>query len=51
LIEADIEASLAHAEALVAAGILSQEEARRIAWALKEILSRARADQEPPPGL
>ncbi len=45
LIEADIEASLAHAEALVAAGILSQEEARRIAWALKEILSRARADK------
>lgn len=45
LIEADIEGSLAHAEALVAAGILSKEEARRIAWALKEILSRARADQ------
>lgn len=45
LIEADIEGSLAHAEALVAAGILSQEEARRIAWALKEILSRARADK------
>src|SRR6185369_13451194 len=45
LIEADIEGSLAHAEALVAAGILSQEEARRSAWALKEILSRARADK------
>jgi argininosuccinate lyase len=45
LIEADIEASLAHAEALVSAGILSPEEARRIAWALKEILNRARADK------
>jgi argininosuccinate lyase len=45
LIEADIEGSLAHAEALVAAGVLSEEEARRIAWALKEILSRARADK------
>jgi argininosuccinate lyase len=45
LIEADIEGSLAHAEALATAGILSKEEARRIAWALKEILSRARADK------
>ena len=45
LIEVDIEGSLAHAEALVAAGILSEEEARRIAWALKEILRRARADK------
>jgi argininosuccinate lyase len=45
LIEADIEASLAHAEALVAAGILTEGEARRIAWALKEILRRAREDK------
>jgi argininosuccinate lyase len=45
LIEVDIEGSLAHAEALVAAGILSEEEARRIAWALKEVLRRARADK------
>lgn len=45
LIEADIEGSLAHAEALAAAGILSDEEARRIAWALNEILRRARNDK------
>ena len=45
LIEADIEASRAHAEALVAAGILSEGEARRIAWGLNEILRRAREDK------
>jgi argininosuccinate lyase len=41
LIEADIEASIAHAEALAAAGILSEEETRRIAWALNEIRRQA----------
>lgn len=45
LIEADIEGSLAHAEGLAAAGVLSEEEARRIAWALKEILRLARSDK------
>lgn len=45
LIEADIEGSLAHAEALVAAGVLTEKEARRIAWALNEILRRAREDK------
>jgi argininosuccinate lyase len=45
LIEADIEGSLAHAEALAGAGILSAEEARRIAWALNEIRRRAREDK------
>jgi len=45
LIEADIEASRAHAEALVAAGILNEGEARRIAWGLNEILRRAREDK------
>src|SRR6266481_3073294 len=45
LIEADIEGSLAHAEALVAAGILTEAEARRIVWALNEILRRVRDDK------
>jgi len=45
LIEADIEGSLAHAEALAGAGILSEGEARRIAWALNEIRRRAREDK------
>ena len=45
LIAADIEGSLAHAEALAAAGILTKAEARRIAWALNEILRRAREDK------
>jgi len=45
LIEADIEGSLARRSARRRAGILSVEEARRIAWALKEILRRARADK------
>ena len=44
LIEADIEGSRAHAEALVAAGILNEGEARRIAWGLNEILRRSRED-------
>jgi len=44
LIEADIEASLAHAEALLAAGILAEDEARKIAWGLKEVRRRARQD-------
>lgn len=44
LIEADIEASTAHAEALSAAGILSEEETRRITWALNEIRQQARED-------
>ena len=46
LIEADIEGSLAHAEALVGAGILTEEESRRIAWALNEIRRRAREDKD-----
>ena len=45
LIEADIEASRVHAEALVLAGILNEGEARRIAWGLNEILRRAREDK------
>ena len=45
LIEADIEGSRAHAEALLAAGILSDGEARRIAWGLNEILRRVREDK------
>ncbi len=45
LIAADIEASRAHAEALAAAGILTEGEARRIAWGLNEILRRAREDK------
>jgi argininosuccinate lyase len=45
LIEADIEGSRAHAEALVAVGILNEGEARRIAWGLNEILRRSREDQ------
>lgn len=44
LIEADIEGSLAHAEALVAAGILNEGEGRRIAWGLNEIRRRAKDD-------
>ena len=45
LIDADIAASRAHAEALAAAGILDDGEARRIAWGLNEILRRAREDK------
>ncbi|MEK6321291.1 MAG: argininosuccinate lyase [Acidobacteriota bacterium] len=45
LIESDIEGSLAHAEALAAAGILKEEEARNIASGLREILRRAREEQ------
>ena len=41
LIEADIEASLAHAEALAAAGVLSESEGARIADGLGEIKRRA----------
>ncbi|PYT09947.1 MAG: argininosuccinate lyase, partial [Acidobacteria bacterium] len=44
LIEADVEGSLAHAEALAAAGILNEEEARNIASGLREILRRAREE-------
>jgi argininosuccinate lyase len=44
LIEADIEASIAHAEALSTAGILTEEETRRITWALNEIRRQARED-------
>jgi argininosuccinate lyase len=40
LIEADIEGSLAHSEALAAAGILNEEEARGIASGLRDILLR-----------
>ena len=45
LIEADIEGSRAHAEALLSAGVLNEGEARRIAWGLNEILRRAREDK------
>jgi argininosuccinate lyase len=44
LIEADIEGSLAHAEAIRAAGILSEDEADRIGSGLREILRRARVE-------
>lgn len=44
LIEADIESSMAYAEALAEAGALSREEADRIKSALEQILSRARGD-------
>src|ERR1044071_3554676 len=42
LIEADIEGSLAQAEALLAAGILNRDEVTQISDALKEILRRSR---------
>ncbi len=41
LIAADIEGSLAHAEALAGAGILTEEEASKIGSGLREILRRA----------
>jgi argininosuccinate lyase len=44
LIEADIEGSFAQAEALLAAGILNQDEAGRISAALEEILRRTREE-------
>jgi argininosuccinate lyase len=44
LIEADIEGSIAHAEALASAGILTAEEAERIRAGLTEIARRARQD-------
>ena len=44
LIEADIEASLAHAEALAAAGVLTDVEGARIADGLREIQRRAREE-------
>ena len=40
LIKADIEGSLAHAQALAAAGILNQDEERNIASGLRGILLR-----------
>lgn len=45
LIEADIEASLAHAEAIRAAGILTVEESEQIASGLNEIMRRTREDK------
>jgi argininosuccinate lyase len=42
LIEADIEASIAHAEALVDAGVLTKAEAGKISDGLREIQTRAR---------
>jgi argininosuccinate lyase len=42
LIEADIEASVAHAEALASAGILTENEAAQIATGLIEVLRRTR---------
>ena len=44
LLAADIEGSLAQAEALTAAGILTEDEAGRIATALEEILRRSRQE-------
>ena len=44
LIEADIEASLAHAEALFDAGVIDGDEARKIELGLKEILRRSREE-------
>src|ERR687884_261174 len=41
LFEADVRASLAHCEALRAAGVLSGDEAARISEGLRELLSRA----------
>jgi argininosuccinate lyase len=46
LIEADITGSLAQAEALRAAGILTADEASQIAAALKEILRRSREEAD-----
>src|SRR6266571_6962453 len=45
LIEADIEGSLAHAEALAAAGILTEGESNKIARGLREIIRRAREEK------
>ncbi|HXG64030.1 MAG TPA: argininosuccinate lyase [Blastocatellia bacterium] len=44
LIEADIQGSLAHAEAICAAGILTDEELRQIQTGLEEILRRVREE-------
>src|SRR6185503_9020566 len=44
LIEADIEGSLAQAEALLAAGILNTDEVAQISRALEEILRRSREE-------
>jgi argininosuccinate lyase len=44
LIEVDIEASVAHAESIAAAGILSEDEAAQIATGLIEILRRTREE-------
>ena len=44
LFAADVRASMAHAEGLRAAGVLDEEEARRIAGGLQALLARAQAD-------
>jgi argininosuccinate lyase len=44
LFEVDIRASIAHCEGLVAAGVLSAEEANQIKSALEQILERGRSD-------
>src|SRR2546423_146152 len=44
LFAADVRASLAHAEGLRAAGVLSDEEAQQITSGLQTLLARARAD-------
>ena len=44
LLEADVRGSLAHCEGLRAAGVLTDEEARRVSEGLREILRRAGAD-------
>ena len=44
LFEADVRASLAHCEALRGAGVLTREEAERVAGGLREMLGRAAAE-------
>jgi argininosuccinate lyase len=44
LLQADIEGSLAHAEALAKAGLLTQAEASQISQGLRDILTRAEQD-------
>jgi argininosuccinate lyase len=46
LFEADVRGSLAHGEALRAAGVLSEEDAAAVAGGLRELLSRAEREGE-----
>ncbi|HYP52319.1 MAG TPA: lyase family protein, partial [Pyrinomonadaceae bacterium] len=45
LLASDVRGSLAHAEGLREAGVLTEDEARRISDGLREILRRASADE------